>query len=683
MFIDNQQNTEYNIMSGEVDILENDVREKYPHILEILLLDHSTKKNIIWATDNYKHLGKDYDYNSQILPNLITGVNGEIIMPRASKNKLIQQSRVRDMAEVFTPSWICNAQNNLIDNAWFGYENVFNIEMTNSNGSNIWQTKADKIVFPKDKTWQDYIKETRLEITCGEAPYLASRYDTTTGVFIPVENRIGLLDRKMRIINENVETIEDWLEATELAFKNIYAYEWHGDSLLLAREALLFTFIENHVFKFDKEPTISSIKKIANIISWNAWQMDGLKGVVPNSCSEVIQEIPVLFEETKTIKTPCEGCVKNNIKKHNGIYCIIMDWVKTDKIKIGYTFMKFDAIVGNPPYQKNISSSSNNASLSKQLFPDFVKISISLKADYLSLITPSRWFTGVAQDKSFIKLRKFIKENNHIVKIVNYPNSGSIFPNVSISGGVNYFLYSPKHNGNVEFAEFYNEKNNITTNRPLFEEGLDIILNSSKNYKIIQKVKKDNFISMTTITKGRDAFGIVGKDANDVSETNKQKGFYELRCRYEEIRYVDKKFITKNIDIANKWKIFISKGNGGAGLLTDNNEVAILGKPYIGKPFSACTDSLIPIGCFDSEFEANALISYIKSKFLRYVVGLLKVSQAVSQNVYQFVPLQNFTPKSDIDWTKSIANIDQQLYKKYKLTKDEIEIIESKLKVME
>lgn len=333
MFIDNQQNIEYNIMSGEVDILENDVREKYPHILEILLLDHTTKKNIIWATDNYNHLGKDFDCRSQILPKLITGVNGEVIMPRSSKNKLIQQTRVRDMAEVFTPSWICNAQNNLIDNAWFGYENVFNVEITNSNSSNIWQTNADKIVFPKDKTWQDYIKETRLEITCGEAPYLASRYDTTTGIFIPVENRIGLLDRKMRIINENVETIEDWLEATELAFKNIYAYEWHGDSLLLAREALLFTFIENHVFKFDKEPTISSIKKIANIISWNAWQMDGLKGVVPNSCSEVIQEIPVLFEETKTIKTPCEGCIKNNIKKHNGIYCIIMDWVKNDEIK--------------------------------------------------------------------------------------------------------------------------------------------------------------------------------------------------------------------------------------------------------------------------------------------------------------------------------------------------------------
>jgi len=375
----------------------------------------------------------------------------------------------------------------------------------------------------------------------------------------------------------------------------------------------------------------------------------------------------------------------SNIVKEYTTYDLLKQTViiKNDKIKIGDTFMKFDVIVGNPPYQENISSSSNNASLSKQLFPDFVKISIKLNADYLSLITPSRWFTGDAQDKSFLKLRGYIKENNHIVKIVNYPNSGSIFPNVLISGGINYFLYSPKHNGNVEFTEFYNEVNNITTNRPLFEEGLDIILSSSKNYKIIQKIKKDNFISMTTITQGRNAFGIVGKDANEVSVTTIQKGFYELRCRYEEIRYVDKKFITKNLDIAKNWKIFISKGNGGAGLLTDNNEVSVLGKPYLGKPFSVCTDSLIPIGCFESEFEANALISYIKTKFFRYVVGLLKVSQNVSQNVYQFVPLQNFTSKSDIDWNKSNSNIDQQLYKKYKLTKDEIEMIESKIKVME
>ncbi|HHV04427.1 MAG TPA: hypothetical protein GXX64_11095, partial [Bacteroidales bacterium] len=130
--------------------------------------------------------------------------------------------------------------------------------------------------------------------------------------------------------------------------------------------------------------------------------------------------------------------------------------------------MKFDAVVGNPPYQESISSSSGNASLSKQLFPDFVKASINLKPNLLSLITPSRWFTGVAQDKSFLRLRKFIKKNNHFIKIVNFPDASLIFPNVLISGGVNYFLYSYNYNDDVQFVEVYNENNQVSTKRPLF-----------------------------------------------------------------------------------------------------------------------------------------------------------------------------------------------------------------------
>lgn len=345
--------------------------------------------------------------------------------------------------------------------------------------------------------------------------------------------------------------------------------------------------------------------------------------------------------------------------------------------------MKFDAVVGNPPYQESISSSSDNASLSKQLFPDFVIASINLKPNLLSLITPSRWFTGDAQDKSFLRLRKFLKKNNHFIKIVNFPDASLIFPNVLISGGVNYFLYSYNYNDDVQFVEVYNENNQVSTKRPLFEKGLDIILSSSRNYKLIQKIKNDNFISMTTITQGRNAFGIVGKNVNKISMSTKQKGFYELRCKHEEIRYVDKKYITKNIEIADKWKIFISKANGAAGLLTDEKMVAILGKPYLGKPLSVCTDSLIPIGSFDTEFEANSLIKYIKTKFLRYTVGLLKVSQNIYQNVYEFVPLQDFTENSDIDWSKSIPEIDQQLYKKYNLSEEEITFIEEKIKPMD
>lgn len=313
-------------MRTGIDILENELVAQYPDVLEILLRDHTTQNNIFWATNNYEHLGKQYNSDAYILPELITGDNGNIIMPRVHKDKVLQQSRSKEMAEVFTPSWICNAQNNLIDNAWFGKEGVFNIEKTTSDGTKVWEVNTNKICFPEGKTWGSYVRDTRLEMACGEAPYITSRYDSTTGEFIPIENRIGILDRKLRVINENVDSPGDWLKATQTAYKNTYGFEWQGDSLLLAREAMITTFIENYTAKFDKKPLLKSIQYIAYIISWNVWQMDGLKGVIPNSCGLKTESSLNLFGETTTKQTFCEGCEKGNIHKHNGTYALLKDW---------------------------------------------------------------------------------------------------------------------------------------------------------------------------------------------------------------------------------------------------------------------------------------------------------------------------------------------------------------------
>ncbi len=318
------------MVHAEIDILENDILEKYPLVLDILLRDHTTQKNIFWATNNYIELGTNYQFSSPMLTESITGQNGNIIMPRVKKHRDLQQLRARDMAEVFTPSWICNAQNNLIDNAWFGRENMFNSEISLVNGTKSWIVNKEIITFPESKSWQDYIKDTRLEMACGEAPYITSRYDTTTGVFIPVNERIGLLDRKLRVINENIEDSRDWLQAVQTAYKNTYAFEWQGDSLLLAREAMLITFIENYVLKFGKEPVLKSIQYIAYIISWNLWQMDGLKAVIPNSCGTKTVESQSLFGDTQQLTKSCEGCSKGNLRKHNGIYCLIRDWNNRD-----------------------------------------------------------------------------------------------------------------------------------------------------------------------------------------------------------------------------------------------------------------------------------------------------------------------------------------------------------------
>lgn len=319
-------------MDVEIDILENDIIEKYPEVLEILLYDHTTKKNIFWATNNYNELGRKYNFFSEITPEKISGAKGNIIMPRVKKDKILQQTRVRDMAEVFTPSWICNEQNNIIDNAWFRKVNVFNKNIELPDGTKTWEISKKKIIFPKGNSWKDYVKDTRIEVSCGEAPYITSRYDTTTGDFIPIEKRIGLLDRKFRVINENVDNSSEWLENVQIAFKNIYAFEWQGDSLLLARESMLITFIENYNLKFGKDPQIKSIKLIADIISWNVWQMDGLKAVIPNSCESKVIETQTLFGENEKIRCGCEGCEKGNIKKHNGKYCLIKDWGNKNQV---------------------------------------------------------------------------------------------------------------------------------------------------------------------------------------------------------------------------------------------------------------------------------------------------------------------------------------------------------------
>lgn len=322
-------------MAIEVDLQEDRIYSLSPELLNTLLKDHtmsteSKQRNIFWATQDYEPLGEGYEYHSPILPHLVTGQNGRIIMPRVLKNRDTQTTRSRDMAEVFTPSWICNAQNNLIDEAWFSRKDVFNTEYIDEQGQHCWVATTENVTFPEGKTWRDYVRDIRLEITCGEAPYIVSRYDTTTGQPIPLNQRIGLLDRKLRVVSENTTKSGEWLEWAQVAYKSIYAYEWQGDNLLIAREALLISFIEYYEQKFGKQPLLKSINYIAYIISWNVWQMDGLKGVVPDTCADKVEIEQTLFDGTIERIIPCVGCAKDDIRRHNGTYCFIKDWRAKD-----------------------------------------------------------------------------------------------------------------------------------------------------------------------------------------------------------------------------------------------------------------------------------------------------------------------------------------------------------------
>lgn len=314
---------------NKIDIKENYIYKLDKELLAILLKDRTSGKNIIWATDNYLDRGFGYKSTDYITVESIVSYHGNVIKPRSEKSKKEQTYRIRKKAEVFTPSWICNKQNNIVDNAWFGSEGVFNTEIDKT-----WISTTEPIQFPEtmNRTWQDYINDVRLEITCGEAPYLVSRYDTVTGEEIEISRRIGLLDRKLRVVSENLDSEIEWYHWVKKSFQSVYGFEWQGDNVLLARENLLFTFVDYYEKKFGMFPIKEYLKEIATIISWNIWQMDGLKFVIPESCKDKVDNQISLFNASMEKKS-CPGCTKNDPFAHTGNYCVIKDWKENKTVK--------------------------------------------------------------------------------------------------------------------------------------------------------------------------------------------------------------------------------------------------------------------------------------------------------------------------------------------------------------
>lgn len=297
-----------------IDILEQEIVSMSAELFDVLLKDRTTKKNICWATDHYTSRGSSYCPQEPITKELVTGCNTKLVQPRVAKSQAVQSKRTKEKAEVFTPSWVCNEQNNLVDEAWFGRKDVFNISVEHS-----WKATSEKIIFPEGKSWKDYVDSKRLEISCGEAPYLVSRYDTVTGDEIPLKERIGLLDRKLRIVNENTDDEEEWIKWATRAYQSTYGYEYQGDNILIARENLLYTFIENMEYKFVHKPDLALLKQIARIISWNIWQMDGITLTAPFSERPRVNTQMTLFDFL-----PDED--KESESDKEPIPCKIYDW---------------------------------------------------------------------------------------------------------------------------------------------------------------------------------------------------------------------------------------------------------------------------------------------------------------------------------------------------------------------
>ena len=356
----------------------------------------------------------------------------------------------------------------------------------------------------------------------------------------------------------------------------------------------------------------------------------------------------------------------------------------SDEIAEGDEKVNFDVVVGNPPYQENIGGQSNR-SLSKQLYPTMIQIAVTINPRHLTMITPSRWFTGNAQDRSFVKLREFVREHNHFRKITNFLNSSDVFDGVSVPGGVNYFLYEPNYSGTITFKEVQ-QKIETCVERPLFEDGLEVILPMNKMISILQKVRTTDFVSMEEIVTGRNPFGIPANDTDlnkEMVEARDSTHDISILCAYEKVQYVRRELITRNSALCDHWKVFTSKMNGGAGTLLDGKQVAILGRTFVMGPGSICSNTLLAVGDFDNQTEAENLNKYMNTKFFRFMLGIKKIAQVLTSNIYSFVPQQNFKNDSDIIWTKELPDIDKQLYSKYELTEEEIAFIESMIKPME
>jgi hypothetical protein len=230
----------------EVESLLTEKQGIYKYIPD-LLVDKTTGENIIFAEDEYEGYGLTDHYTEDIMKELIASKQ---LNYRVRKSIEHQKARTKKNAEVFTPSWICKQM----------------IEMCEP---------------PKD--WQEFVQSTWLEITCGECPFITSRYDATTGETIPLYERIGVLDRKMQAINKNVDDKREWTKWTERAFKTTYGYEFQGDNLFIARVNVLRCFVDYYRDKWKEMPSKDSILKMINIITWNFWQMDGLKDTIPFS----------------------------------------------------------------------------------------------------------------------------------------------------------------------------------------------------------------------------------------------------------------------------------------------------------------------------------------------------------------------------------------------------------------
>lgn len=647
-------------MNTLINIQEDISRLHAAGVLDRLLVDKTTGKNIMWATDAYSSFGEPYGRDGEIKTHFITGAHAGQIKTRARKAFEQQSARTRQHAEVFTPLWVCKRMIDHADEVWFGRPGAFDAE-------------DGPVQFPKGKKWQHYVDSRRLEITCGEAPYLVSRYDVATGEIIPVQHRIGILDRKLRVVSENTKTEEDWLRWAVRAFQATYGYEFQGDNLLIARVNMMMSFAEHLEYRWHREPVKAEYRKLANIVAWNLWQMDGLTGTLPYRKAE--EEFPqfTFFDQM--------GIEPEELNRQPRSR--IFDWRRENSLEFkcvntGGRNMRFDFVIGNPPYQEE--QEGDNKTFAPPIYNRFMDEAYKI-GTAVELIHPARFLFNAGSTPK--KWNEEMLADEHL-KVLHYESDAShIFPNTDIKGGV-AITYRDR---NIVFGA-------IGTFTP-FDELNSIKRKVCKNANMMSladivytQVRFDLDALYSDYPELRAAIGSDGKDRRFRNNSFDKIPVFRDEAYNDYIKvlgisknkrvwkYIERKYVDFNHENLNTWKVLLPSANG-SGTFGEALSTPLIGEPQIGY-----TQSFIGFGCFLSRVEAEACLNYIKTKFARTMLGILKITQHNDRDKWKYVPLQDFTPNSDIDWSKSIPEIDRQLYAKYGLSQEEIDFIESHVKEM-
>ena len=491
--------------------------------------------------------------------------------------------------------------------------------------------------------WQIRVDARWLEAACGEAPFITNRYDAESGEEIPFERRAGILDKKLRAVPADA----DKLLWAKRAVQSVYGFEIQPDSLLLARANVLLTFAE---FADDYSP--EDLQEAAEVIAENFWLMDALNPP-PKQIS--------LFDEAT-------------------------DWLTGEKIFLGGSDMKkFTFVISNPPYQDD--TSGDNKTFAPPVYNKFMDAAKKI-ADKAVFITPARFlFDAGATPKDFN--RRML--NDPHFKVLDYaPDAKKYFRGVDIEGGVAVTVYdSSKDFGAIGTFTAFEELNaihkKVCVDNKNFRPLSEIVFGRTKYFltdKFIEDHpdapfldRRNDFFKSNLFQYAAEYF--FDEKPDDGREYIQAYGLVD-NARATKLIRRDYVSISENNFNFDKFKVFVSEANGASGKLGDE-AARLISKPALGEPFVGSTQTFITVGAFDTRAEAEACLRYIKSKFARVMLGILKVTQHNPPATWAKVPLENFSSGSDIDWR---GDVDAQLYRKYNLTDAEKNFVEAHVKEM-